>query len=248
MTFNKNQPEHTLHRFDDELNEIAELVSQMGKVAVNQLQRAVKSLKKEDPARAAKVIRRDRKLNDLDVEIDEKIIQLIARRAPVAGDLRQIMAVGKVVTDLERTGDEARKIAGLCIHFCESGHIPNDRILRDIYSMSKYVSQMLAQSMDAFSQLDIRQALDVLRMNEELEYQFESVLRYLSTFVMQDSRNVGHFVDIVLGIRALERFGGHANNIAGHVIFLATAHDVRHKEVDEILQLIESEEPTDNLA
>lgn len=231
---------HMVHRFDDELNEIASLVDTMGSLAVEQLQRAVKALKKEDPVRAQKVIKRDRKLNKLDMEIDEKIINLIAKRAPVAGDLRQIITLAKVVTDLERTGDEARKIARLCVRIHESDHhAPSEHILRDIYAMSKYVKNMLQTALDAFSGLDTEMAFGVLRMDEDLEIQFDAMLRRLSTFVMQDSRNIGHFVDIVLGIRALERFGGHAKNIAGHVIFLATAHDVRHMDADEIGSLLD---------
>lgn len=227
--------EHTIQRFDVELNEIAKLVDTMGNLAVEQLRRAVKSLKKKDPVRAHKVIRRDRKLNDIDVEVDEKIIHLIAKRAPVAMDLRQIITLGKVVTDLERTGDEARKIATLCVRIAESDHqAPSEDILRDIYSMSKYVNSMLRAAMDSFSSLDIKKAFSVLRMDDELEIQFDAILRRLSTFIMEDSRNIGHFVDIVLGIRALERFGGHAKNIAGHVIFLGTATDVRHLDADEI--------------
>lgn len=237
------ETQHTFHRFDEELNEIAKKADKMGDLALDQLRRAVKCLKKEDPNRARKVISRDRKLNELDVEIDEKIIQLIARRAPVAKDLRQIVTLGKVATDLERTGDEARKVAGLCIHFFESDHnVPSDHILRDIYAMAKYVSLMLKEAMSAFSDLDVQQAFAVIRMDEELEQQFDYMLRHLSTFVMEDSRNVGHFVDIVLGIRALERFGGHAKNIAGHVIFLATAQDVRHFDGDEIAELLGIEE------
>lgn len=239
-----SETEHTVHRFDAELNEIAELVEKMGVIAADQLRRAVKSLKKEDPARAHKVINRDRKLNDLDIEVDEKIIQLIAKRAPVAGDLRQIITLGKVVTDLERIGDEARKIAVLCVRVYESEYnVPSDQILRDIYSMAEFVSMMLKNAMEAFSKLQVEQALSILRMDAELELQFDAALRHLSTFVMQDSRNVGHFVDIVLAIRALERFGGHAKNIAGHVIFLATARDVRHLDADEIQQLLGIEEP-----
>jgi len=231
--------EHTVHRFDDELNEIAAMVDRMGALACDQLKRAVKALKKQDPVRAHKVVGRDRKLNELDVEIDEKIILLIATRAPVARDLRQIITVGKVVTDLERTGDEARKIAGLCIRFYEGDHAtPNDHILRDIYSMAKYVRSMLSSAMEAFQDLDVQRAFDVLRMDQELEVQFHSKLRHLTTYVMEDSRNVGHFVDIVLGIRALERFGGHAKNIAGHVIFLARNEDVRHLGTDDIEQLL----------
>jgi len=234
-----SETKHIFHRFDDDINELAALVDNMGEIAVGQLAKAVKALKKEDPAMARKVIRRDRKLNDLDVEIDEKIILLIAKRAPVAGDLRQIMAIGKIVTDLERTGDEARKIAKLCLNFHEAGNnAPDDRILRDIYSLAKFVSGMLKVSMEAFSRLDVELACEVLRLNKELDYQMDAVLRHLTTFILEDSRNVGNFVDIVLGIRALERYGGHAKNVAGHVIFLATSNDVRHLDLEQIRQLL----------
>lgn len=234
---------HTLHRFDDELNEIATLVSRMGELAANQLKRAAKSLRKENVSKAKKVIERDRKLNDLDVEIDDKIIHLIAKRAPVARDLRQIITIGKVVTDLERSGDEARKIARLCIHFYGSGHHPpSDDILHGIHSMAKFVGLMLTSAMESFASLDTVQAFEVLGMNDEVEKNFDAQLRQLSTFVMEDSRNVGYFVDIVLGIRALERFGGHAKNIAGHVIFLARNQDVRHLDTREIGLLLGVEE------
>lgn len=238
--------EHTFHRFDDELNDIANSVDLMGKLARNQLKRALKSLKKQDPVRAHKVVRRDRKLNDLDIEVDDKIVHMIAKRAPVARDLRQVITLGKVVTDLERTGDEARKIAGLCIRFYEGDQAtPNEHILRDIFSMGKYVQNMLQQAMKAFRDLDVPLAFNVLRMDEELDVRIQSSLRHLSTYIMEDSRNVGHFVDIILGIRALERYGGHAKNIAGHVIFLAENQDVRHMGADDIEKLLGIEEDED---
>jgi phosphate transport system protein len=231
---------HTVHRFDEELNKIASLVDRMGALAIDQLQRAVQTLKDEDPVAAQHVISRDRELNALDVEIDEKIIQMIAKRQPMARDLRQIVTLGKVVNELERAGDEARKLAKLAVHFYEGeGAIPSEHILRDIYSMADYVGEMLTKSMRGFSSLDIQLALSVLKMDEQLENEFSSTLRRLSTFIMEDSRNVGHFVEIVLCIRALERFGGRAKNIAGHIIFLAKGHDVRHATVDEILRLFD---------
>ncbi len=233
---------HTVHRFDEELNSIASLVDQMGQLAVDQLQRGVQTLIDEDPVAAHKVISRDREINDLDVEIDDRIIHLIAKRQPMAGDLRQIFTLGKVVNELERAGDEARKLAKLAIHFYEGDNsAPSEHILRDIYSMSAYVGEMLQRSMEAFSTLDIDLAIEVLRMDDQLEAEFSSTLRRLSTFIMEDARNVGHFVEVVLCARALERFGGRAKNIAGHVIFLRKGQDVRHLDVDEILRLIESD-------
>lgn len=234
-----NHSHHTVQRFDDELNEIAALVDSMGELAIDQLRRAVQTLKDENTRAAQEVITRDRALNDLDVEIDEKIILLIARRQPMAKDLREIVTIGKVVTDLERAGDEARKIAGLTRHFYDTDTpVPNEHILQDIYTMAAYVERMLERAMASFRKLDIDLAIEVLKMDEELEVTFSSMLRRLTTFVMEDARCVGHFVDIVLGIRALERYGGHGKNIAGHVIFLARGHDVRHEKIAAILEVL----------
>ncbi len=233
---------HTVHRFDEELNEIASLVEKMGQLAIDQLRRGVQTLVDKDPGAAHDVISRDREINAMDVEIDDKIIHLIAKRQPMARDLRQISTLGKVVAELERAGDEARKLAKLAIRFYEGGNSPpsDDHILRDIYAMAAYVGEMLQESMQAFSSLDIDLAISVLQMDDQLETEFSSTLRRLSTFIMEDARNVGHFVEIVLCARALERFGGRAKNIAGHVIFLAKGHDVRHLSVEEILDLLQT--------
>lgn len=234
-----SKKEHTVHRFDSDLNRIAELVDQMGDLAIDQLRRSLESLRDEDPLAAHEVISRDRLINDLDVEIDEQIFKLIARRQPMAKDLREILSLGKVVIELERAGDEARKIAGLTVRFYEGDEQPpNDQILRDIHSMAAYVLRMMEYSMEAFQSLDIDLAIQVLKMDGELDGEFKSTLRRMSTFVMEDSRNIGHFVDIVLGIRALDRFGVHAKNIAGHVIFLGKGKDVRHLRADEVVRLI----------
>ena len=112
-------------------------------------------------------------------------------------------------------------------------------ILKDIYSLSEYVSNMLRISLSTFDDLDVDGALEVLNMGLKLDDQLQSILRRLSTFIMEDSRNVGNFVDIVLGIRALERFGGHAKNIAGHLVFIKHGIDVRHEGVDAIIRKIE---------
>lgn len=231
---------HTVQKFDEELKQIAAMVSRMGELAIEQLHNAVATVKEESPDKARAVIERDKELNQLDVEVDEKIIQLIARRQPMAKDLREIVTIGKIVTDLERAGDEARKIAALAIHFYEGhGDVPNEQILQDIYGMAEYVEMMLDKSMSAFANFDNEIALAVLRMDEETEQKFSSMLRRLTTFVMEDSRIIGHFVDIVLGIRALERYGVHAKNIAGHVIFLTTGHDVRHEKLTEIVRVLD---------
>lgn len=229
---NKITEGHIVHAFDGEMAHLHQLVLTLGNLALDQLRRAVKTLKDEDPEAARKVIDRDQEVNALDVEADEEIIRLIAKRQPMAKDLRDILTVSKTVSDLERVGDEARKIAGLTIHFFDtSSSSPSTQILHDIISMSACVEKMLIKSLAAFDELDLEKALDVIRDDEELEIEFRSTLRRLSTFIMEDARNVGHFVDVVLGIRALERIGGHAKNIGGYVVFLVTGRDVRHEDL-----------------
>jgi phosphate transport system protein len=230
---------HIFTRFDDEMHHLHSTVIKMGGLAVEQLAAAVETLRSEDTERARNVISNDAKLNQLDIEADDQITTIIAKRQPMAKDLRELIAVGKVVSELERAGDEARKIAGLTIRFYEgSSRAPNEEILGDIYSLSDYVSHMLKESMLSFDNLDLDRAADVLNMGLKLDDQLQSILRHLSTFIMEDSRNVGNFVDIVLGIRALERFGGHAKNIAGHIVFIKHGVDVRHAGTESILQSI----------
>ncbi|MEJ2177853.1 MAG: phosphate signaling complex protein PhoU [Gammaproteobacteria bacterium] len=233
---------HIFTRFDDEMNDLHGIVVKMGDLAVRQLSDALVTLRQEDAERAYEVINNDSRLNLLDVEADDMIINIIAKRQPVAKDLRELIAVGKVVSELERAGDEARKIAGLTIRFFEgSSRPPNEEILSDIHSLAEYVSGMLEEGINAFDELDLGRALKVLNMGLRLDDKLQSILRHLSTFIMEDSRNVGNFVDIVLGIRALERFGGHAKNISGHIVFIKNGVDVRHEGIDTIIKTIEEE-------
>ena len=226
---------HTVKAYNEELQTINGFVMELGELGLDQLRRAVQTLKDEDTKAAGQVIDRDQKLNDIDVQADEEIIRLIAKRQPMAKDLRDILTVQKTIADLERVGDEARKIANLTIHFFDNGKTPpSNEILHDIFNMAEFVDEMLVKSLQAFSDLDLHKALEVIRVDEKLYEEFRSALRRLSTFVMEDSRSVGHMVDIVLALRALERIGGHAKNIGGYVIFLVTGKDVRHEDLNII--------------
>lgn len=233
---------HIVKAYNKELKTINKMVLELGELGLDQLRRAVQTLKEEDTLAAGQVIDRDQKLNDLDIRADEEIIRLIAKRQPVAKDLRDVLTVQKTVSDLERVGDEARKIANLTIHFFDKGknNPPSNEILRDIYNMAEFVDQMLVVSLEAFSELNLHKALEVIRTDEKLYDEFRSALRRLSTFVMEDARSVGHMVDIVLALRALERIGGHAKNIGGYVIFLVTGKDVRHEDLNIIAAEIAS--------
>ncbi len=245
-----NSSGHIFKRYDSEMRHLHGLVLGMGQLAVEQLARAVKTLERQDVEQAQQVIENDRKLNDLDVQADDEIVRIIALRQPMARDLREIIAVGKIIAELERAGDEARKIAGLtlCFHAAgadgaesardgKSGE-PPARILADIYALSEYVGAMLTAVMGAFDDLDLKRAVGVLGQGETLDERLQSSWRGVSDLAHENSDHLEHFVDIVLGIRALERFGGHAKNIAGHIIFIKHGTDVRHQGVADILQQV----------
>jgi phosphate transport system protein len=235
---------HTVHAYNDELKHLNELVLKLGELGRDQLHRAVDSLRKGDTKAAGQVIDRDRDLNDIDVQADEEVIRLIAKRQPMAKDLRDILTVQKVVGELERVGDEARKVANLTIHFYDQDkNPPNSQMLMDIYKMADFVDNMLRQSLEALNELNLKKSLDVLKEDDELYEEYRAALRHLSTFVMEDARNVGCMVDVTLTLRALERIGGHAKNIAGHVIFLKTARDVRHEGLATIKAEVMAADP-----
>jgi phosphate transport system protein len=226
---------HIVKRFDGELGHLHQLVLHAGALVRSQLQQAVKTLEDEDPKAAREVISRDREVNALDIQADEEMIRILAKRQPVARDLREVITISKAVCDLERVGDEARKIARLTIHIYDNDSSPpNTQILRDIHTMADFVDRMLEKALNSFENLDLQKALEVLRMDAELDNEFKSCLRRLSTFLMEDSRSVGHIIDVVLAIRALERIGGHGKNIAGHVLFLVKGKDVRHESLETI--------------
>ncbi len=232
---------HTVKAYNEELKTINRLVIELGELGLEQLRRALQTLKEGDIQAAGEVIERDKKMNALDVRADEEIIRLIAKRQPMAKDLRDVLTVQKTISDLERVGDEARKIARLTIHFFDSGKTPpGSEILRDIYAMAEFVDRMLVISLEAFAELSLEKAVEAIRLDEKLDEEFRASLRRLSTFIMEDARSVGHVVDIVLALRALERIGGHAKNIGGYVIFLVTGKDVRHEDLSIIAAEIAS--------
>ena len=232
---------HTVKSYNDEMNQLHQHVMQVGELVRDQLKRAVDSLKQEDAEAAREVIERDQLVNELDIEVDDEIIHIIAKRQPMAKDLREIITVGKIVTDLERCGDEARKIAMLCVHFYDHNTMsPSDVIVRDIVKLSEFVDDMLDKAIRAYDKLDLDLALDAIRMDVDLDTEFKCCLRRLSTFIMEDSRVVGHVVETVLGLRALERIGGHAKNIGGYVVFLVKGKDVRHEDLETVAAEIHS--------
>lgn len=220
---------HTVTRFDDDLLSLRDLVLEMGSYVVNQIEQAVRAMRDEDVERAREVVNRDHIVNSYDVKCDEESVHLIALRQPVAGDLRTVLSLNKSVTDLERIGDEAKKLARVAIRLYESdSNFPNHQLLRDVTTMANLASAMLRGALQALETLDVHRALEVAKCDAELNSEFQASLRRLTTYIVEDLRNLGHAIDVIIAVKGLERIGDHAKNIAEYVIFLVKGKDVRH--------------------
>ena len=226
---------HTVKRYDAELSHLRGRVIEMGGLALDQINQAVNALINEDLEAAENVIDRDHINDTLEVQIDEEVVNLIARRQPVANDLRIIIAASKAVADLERIGDEAVKIARIVMFvYGHDENSPNKRLLRDVRVTSQLATGMLRKSLDAFDRLDVDNAVKVIEQDLKLDEEFQASMRHLVTYVMEDTRTIGHAINVVLIIKALERVGDHAKNIAEYIVYQVKGKDVRHKGVFEL--------------
>lgn len=223
---------HTVHRFDGELNNLHMLILEMGGLVLDQVRQAIKAVTEKDTEAARLVIQREPDVDGLEVKIDEENLVVIAKRCPVAKDLRITTAISKAVTDLERTGDEAARIANQVVHmYGNDTSDPSVQLLRDIRTMGKLSLQMLQDAIDIFDTFDVARARVLANGNVELDEEFQSSLRRLATFVLEDARNVGHTINVTLIMKALERVGEYARNIAEYVIFVVKGEDIRHQPV-----------------
>lgn len=227
--------EHIVTNYNNELKDLHQLVLQISDLARTQVKSAVQCLEDEDVVRAREVINRDKEINALDIRAENEVVRIIAKRQPVAGDLREIMAANRIVADLERVGDLARRVARMTVDFYGgNGHTPNGQLLSDLPKIAAYADQMLEKAVLAFDTRDVDLALEVAKMETVLAEEFRSALRRLSTYLMEDARSVGHVTDVVLGLRSLERMGGHARNVALSVVYLVNGKDVRHEKTEDV--------------
>lgn len=222
---------HTVKRYDSELNELLSHLLGMGSLVAGQLSEALAVIAEQDFDKAAEVVAHDQDVNAREVKIDDEIARLIARRSPVGSDLRLVLAVSKSVTDLERMGDEAVRIAGMVrnIHRQDNGET-GGQMLHDVANVGRLVLQLLEQTLDCFACQDVEVAEQIASGYSELEMEFQGSLRRMITFVLEDSHNVGLAVSVITAIRSLGRLGDHARNMAEYVIYLVRGEDVRHQE------------------
>ncbi len=225
-------PEHTSKQFDAELEDVRTRVLQMGGLVEEQIRRAVDALGSGDMQEIDLVQANDHRVNAMEVDLDEACSHIIARRQPAAGDLRLIIAVIKTITDLERIGDEAEKIARMAklIHEAERMHLPR----LEIKHVANLALGMLRKALDAFARLDVAAAQQVVEQDEAVDSEFRSILRQLITFMMEDPRTISRCLEILFVAKALERIGDHSKNMAEYVVYMVEGRDVRHMRADAI--------------
>jgi phosphate transport system protein len=225
--------EHTLKQFDTELEAVRARVLQMGGLVEEQIVRALDALSSGNVQLAARVVTEDHRVNALEVAIDEECSTIIARRQPAAVDLRMLMMVVKTITDLERIGDEAAKIARMTqlIYEADRPYVPRATEIRHVADTAL---DMLRNALDAFARLDLAVAAKVVRQDERVDQAFSGILRQLITFMMEDPRTISHAIEILFVAKAIERIGDHAKNMSEYVVYMVKGKDVRHTGVEAV--------------
>jgi len=230
--------EHSSKQYDVELEQMRSRTLQMGGLVESQLKLALEAFEQADVVKAEAAIEGDRRVNELQIDLDMMVNHVIARRQPTAGDLRMIMGIAKAITDLERIGDEASKIARAAkwIHEKENSFRLNR--IPDVRASGEVAAQMLRRALDCFARLDTTVAAGIIRDDEGIDERFRAILRQLVTFMMEDPRSISAAIDTVWAAKAIERIGDHAKNIAEHVIFIAQGADVRHISPEEVARAV----------
>ena len=220
---------HTLKAQDGALADLRRRAHRMGTVVSQQVETAVRALLESDGEAAELVLRREQQINAWQSEIEAESFRLLARQAPVASDLRTVLAISRAVTDLERAGDESKKIARFALASASQGRGGPSRVMhRPLRHMAELASESMRVAVDALDRGDAGVAHDVARLDREIDHEFESALRQLMTVALERTRLLKPVFDTVFALKSLERIGDHAKNVAEHVVFLVSGADVRH--------------------
>ncbi|MDD2885707.1 MAG: phosphate signaling complex protein PhoU [Dechloromonas sp.] len=222
-----NETSHVSSQFDEDLANLRTHVLQMGGLVETQVSAAIDAYSTGEVSSVKAIVETDRKVNELEKAIDDDCAHLIAKRQPTASDLRLVLGISKIVTDLERAGDEAKKIAKGVRRIYENGHMPVQYGI-GVRHIAEAALVMVRQSLDAFARMDSKLAETVIYADRDVDTEFKSIMRQLITHMMEDPRTITTSIDIIWISRAIERIGDHAKNIAEHVIFVVEGRDIRH--------------------
>ncbi len=221
--------EHSSRQYEQDLEAIRSRVLQMGGLVEKQFFDAMLCFRLLDSKEADRIIADDVEVNQMEVAMDDACSHLIVKRQPAANDLRTVMATIKVITDLERIGDEATKIARAARTMHQRGMAPvaHEDVVR---VMADHAGKLLHDALDAFARLDEKQATRLIIEDEKVDNEFRLVMRNMITFMMEDPRTISSSLDILWVAKAIERIGDHAKNIAEYVVYIVEGKDIRHTD------------------
>ncbi|MGO3345567.1 MAG: phosphate signaling complex protein PhoU [Marinomonas sp.] len=224
--------DHTSKQFNNELETLRQHFLTMGGVVELQVQNAVQALIDSNGSLAEDVKENDSMVNELDGIIDQECNRILAKRQPTAGDLRMVLAISKAVNELERMGDEAKKIARLTLKLIDEGESPRGYV--EINRIGQMVSRMIHDTLDAYARLDIDAAIVVMKQDHTVDQEYKTALRSLVTYMMEDPRSISRVLNVIWVLRSLERIGDHSRNVCQHLVFMVKGIDVRHVSADEV--------------
>ena len=210
---------HTLKAFDEDLDRLRALISEMGGIAEHAIRESMRCLVERDQDGARRVIEDDKKLDDLEIEAERRAVQLIALRAPMAGDLRDIVAALKISSVVERIGDYAKNIAKRIPLLDNLGNVEPLSLMPE---MARIATEMVHNVLVAFVERDPDMALQVIERDRAVDDFYNSIFRALLTFMMENPQNIGQSTHLLFVAKNVERVGDHATNIAEMVYYAAT--------------------------
>ncbi|MEW6991126.1 phosphate signaling complex protein PhoU [Colwelliaceae bacterium 6441] len=222
---NLNIGRHISGQFNEDLERVINHVMQMGGLVEKQLNDALTSVCDSDEELAKKVHSNDEQINNLEISIDDECTRIIAKRQPAAGDLRLIMAVVKTISDLERIGDEAQKIAQVALESLSSKH---KDLLLNLDNLGRRVLGYLQVTLDAFTRMDVEAAITAHKNDDKIDREYEALMRQLMTYMMEDPRSIPQIMSVIWSARALERIGDRCQNICEYIIYLVNGKVYSH--------------------
>lgn len=234
--------EHLSKNYDLELQNLVNQFLKMGGMAEENVIEAIKSLSETDGELAEKVIENDRNINLAEQELDDMVVKILVKRQPAAVDLRLIMAISKSATDIERIGDEAKKIAKMARRAHRDGQQAPIGY-HEATQMGKFVQTMLKNSLEAFAKFEANQAYIAIEQDDQIDAMYKSASRAMMTYIMEDGRYIAKVIDVLWVLRSLERIGAHARNVAEQLVYCVTGEDVRYQKSTKIKE--HQENPTE---
>jgi phosphate transport system protein len=230
---------HLSTQFDAELSGISTRVLEMGGLVESQVAQAVLALTTFSGEIASVVLKQEELVNTMEVEIDRDLSSIIARRQPTARDLRLLIAISKTIANLERVGDEAARIARTVQRLINTGVSSRLRLpMSDLTFEAELATALLRKALDAFARLDVERAVEVLKQDDQIDKEFEGLMRKLITYMMEDPRTISSSIDLIFVAKAIERVGDHAKNLAEVIIYVVKGTDVRHNTPEAVETMV----------